>query len=92
MPAPAGFNLAFFFCENGDFLPPANLDHGGGGGIPATVQLRFRRLRVYWKAQDLLNWVVKAAPGRQVIVAVRLSTSWAALAGVANLDAAQEVS
>jgi hypothetical protein len=36
--------LAFFFCENCDFLPPANLDHGGGGGILAEVQLRYRQL------------------------------------------------
>ena len=89
---PAGSTLAFFFCENGDFLPTANLGHGGKGGIPAAVQLRFRRLRAFWKAQDSLHQMVKAAPARQVIVAVRLSTSLAASAGVANLDAAQEVS
>ena len=92
MPAPAGFNLAFFFCENGDFLPPANLDHGGGGSILAAVQLRFRRLRAFWKAQDPLRQMVKGVPGRRIVLAVRLSTSWAASTGVANLDAAQEVS
>ena len=36
--------------------------------------------------------MVKAELGRRVTVAVCLSASWAALAGVADLDAAQEVS
>ena len=62
---PTGSNLAFF-CGNGEFLQPANLDYGGGGSIPAAVQLRFWWLRAFWKAQDPLHWMAKAAPGRRL--------------------------
>ena len=54
---------------------PANLDHGGRGGTPAAVQLSFRGLRAFWKAKDPLHQMVKATPGRQVIVVVCFSTS-----------------
>ena len=46
----------------------------------------------FWKAQDPLHQIVKAAPDLQIILAVRLSTSWVALSGVANLDADEEMS
>ena len=43
---------------------------------------RFWWLRVFSEAQDPLHQIVKAAPGRQVILDVRLSTSWAVSSNV----------
>ena len=86
-----GVHLNLFF-ENVYFLSSANLDHGGGTGILMTVYLRFRQIRVFLKAKDPPRWFHEASLGLQIVLAVCLFTSWAALHGAANLDAAKEVS
>jgi hypothetical protein len=48
-------------------------------------------MRVFLKAKDLPRRFHEAAPGQQVILAVREATSGAASTGVADLEAAPEV-
>jgi hypothetical protein len=72
-------------------LPSVNLDHGGGSGILRRIFLRFWQMRAFWKDRDHPRRLHKATPVSQVVLVVRETTSCAALTGVANLDATQEV-
>ena len=49
-------------------------------------------VRVFVNPQDHPCQIIKTGPGRQVILAAAMLTSWSALTGVVNLDAAQKVS
>ena len=75
-----------------DFSPSANLDHSNKCGIMKGIQLRFRQVGVSWNVEKHPNQIRETALGPQVILAIRKATTWAALTGVANLDALQEVS
>ena len=53
--------------------------------------LRFRQMRMFFKAEDLLRRFVEAAPVLQAILTVSEVTSGAASTGVADLEAVPEV-
>ena len=48
-------------------------------------------MRVFSNTQDLLLWIRKALLDRQIVLAVKMTTSGTALIGVADPEAAQEV-
>ena len=53
--------------------------------------LRFWQMRMFFKAGDLLRCFIEAAPVLQAILTVSEVTSGAASTGVADLEAAPEV-
>ena len=73
------------------FLPSASRDHGGGSGILRRPMFRFRQTRMFLKAGGLLRRFIEAAPVLQAIFIVSEVTSDAASTGVADLEAAPEM-
>ena len=65
----------YLLCSFKDVLSSASQDHGGGSGILRRLLLRFRQMRAFWNAQDLLLRTHEAAPDRQVILPTGMLTS-----------------
>ena len=97
-----GTSQSTFFCKSSyvvlayalfvDVLSSASRDHGGGSGILGRVIFRFRQMRVFSNAQDLPRQSRSAAPVLLAILVVGMVTSGAALTGIADLEAAPEMS
>jgi len=75
-----------------DVLSSASRDHGGGSGILGRVIFRFRQMRAFSNAQDLPRRSRSAAPVLPAILVVGMVTSGAASTGIADLEAAPEMS
>ena len=82
---------ATFYALPTLFLLSASRDHGGRSGILRQPMFRFWQLRMFLKAGDLLRCFIEAVPVLQAILIVSEVTSGAALTGVADLEAAPEV-
>ena len=73
------------------FTPPSpSLDRGSKCGILRQICLQLWQIKALWNTQDHPLQMRKEASGRQVILVVHEASVWAALASVANLEAAQE--
>ena len=70
---------------------PASHDHDGRSGIARWLFLHFWQMRVFLNAQDLPRWMHQAALIPQVMLAIGMAISGAALDGVADLKATPEV-
>ena len=75
-----------------DVLSSASRDHGGGSGVLGRVIFRFRQMRAFSNAQDLPRRFREAAPVLRAILTVLTVTSGTASTGVADLEAAPEMS
>ena len=67
-------------------------DHGGRSGILRQKGFRFRQISMFWNPQDPQRRFDQVAPDRQAILTVSKFTSGAASTGVADLEAAPEIS
>ena len=81
----------YLLCSFYGLLLSASRDHGGGSGILGRVIFRFRQMRAVSNAQDLPRQSRSAAPVPPAILAVSEVTSGAASTGVADLEAAPQV-